>query len=422
MARAGRSKPPPPPHRSHQTRSRQRAVHLAVLACVISVSCPRVSPQQAGAEPAALKQRFARAEHDAGGWRPPPAHGDAGAEARPPAARILWEWDSRAGAWAAAEDTLWAARFGDGTAEADHAQAFGADSFSSWTHWLANTAQSMVGFEAAASPSAGTADGSGPDAEAPEEDEHEEPCGVEHGGQCGVLHPIQAQHAAPAHAHNGGDGDADPSRPQSHLDKFSSVPPMPGGFPWIDPTGSLARDGVAGSNPKGCPSGGVSVGVDGVVYFLSPVPGKLGETVLVQAQRPKNGTWVFRKIRMPRFSSGVVSCGALDGGPLLGKDILLCSDEDGTMLQWIEGGTGAHDVPLPPGAHACVSCFHVPRVRAHVWIADMRKHARVTRTHTHTHHAQTPHAKMERRRSILMGATRRGKVCACVCVCVCVCV
>jgi hypothetical protein len=323
-------------------RGRAVPAHLAVLACVIAVGCPRVSPQQAAdTEPEALEQRFARAERDAGGRGfSSPAHGTAGAEVRPPAARTLWEWDSRAGEWAATDDAGWArARFDDWASEGGDAQAFGAHSFSSWTHWLASAAQSMV-----ASASAGHAHAAdcGPAGDEAPTDELS--------ARCGVPRPQQVQHGSHSHVDGDDEGAVSPRPTDGVLDQFSSVSPMPGGFPWIDPTSRLAQDGVMGSNPKGCPSGGVSVGVDGVVYFVAAVPGTRGETILVQAHRPKNGMYVFRKIRMPRLSSGVVSCGALDGGALLGKDVVLCSDEDGTMLQWIEGGTGVHDVPLP--AHA----------------------------------------------------------------------
>jgi len=144
-------------------------------------------------------------------------------------------------------------------------------------------------------------------------------------GPQGAVEAWHEPNEAPEHQHFGGlDREADTSRP-----------PQPGSFPGIDPEGLLARDGVMQPAPHSCPVHGISVGADGRLYFVANVPGTKGATVLVRACRGKNGTWTFEKVPTPRRSPGVVSCGAVDGGTLLGMDVVLCSDNEGNMLQWL---------------------------------------------------------------------------------------
>ena len=207
----------------------------------------------------------------------------------------LWAWDARSGSWAANDGAI-LSRAGAIEGLAGEPTEKGAvRGSSSWAQWLA----SSLGVHF-------SEDGS------QEEPEQCESC----------AHPSQPQRGPP-----------EPLEPQ-HRDR---VPLHPGGFAGIDPAATLAKDGVTHANPASCASWGVSVGEDGVLYFLGGNPGTRNQTVLIRACRPKNSTWIFQKVRMPRRSPGVVSCGAVNGGALLGKDVVFCSDNDGNMLQWLPG-------------------------------------------------------------------------------------
>jgi len=222
--------------------------------------------------------------------------------------RTLWVWDASLGNWAAADDAKWASS-DDGMRDNAGAKNYGranrngdARGRSSWTEWFTPQRyfQALgVEYWPAAAPS---------DRVSPMHNRHRD-----------TEAAPQREHGRSADGSKGTNPTASHPGDAADDNKLGSVLPKPGGFPWIDPEGRLAQEGVTQLNPDSCPSRGTSLGADGVLYFLSTVPGTRNKTVLVVASRPKNSTWVFRKVRMPRRSSGIVSCGAVDGGPLLGE-------------------------------------------------------------------------------------------------------
>ena len=251
--------------------------------------------------------------------------------------QTLWAWDANAGQWTVAHDATRARLMNTKSVTPDKFEARetkGQKIFASWTEWLTTAVQSFLG----------------QDSNAGDEAFDEELClavgDEKHCLTSDKVHGVDEHYKAASadakiHADEHDMYARIPPGFGSVPPGFGSVPPKPGGFPGIDPTGKLAQAGVSLLNPHRCPSRGLAVGAEGVLRFLGSVPGAGGDqTLLVEAEAParysiyllcwykitntdlaegagsrgKNASWVFRKVRMPLRSSGVVSCGSVSSG------------------------------------------------------------------------------------------------------------